>query len=387
MMRKSYEMVMNIPAPYRLPLFKEMARQLKARGYDFHVHFMARGHAERPQSWFNPIIDVPHTFYRDWGVGQFHFNPGLIWHVLLHPSEWLELGNSYDTVTCIVLAFLNRAKRVVIGLEGNTKTPGRMDGFVGWFKRLILARATNFHTPSSDGIKFFDLHRMRTKKQLAPCAILPNVIDESRFHTRDEFIRMGKASEIAGIRQERFLSKESDRVCLIPARLEPVKGIVPFIERLTPEMLVGWRIVLLGQGSLKNEVIRLIDTRGLTPFFTQLDYVNYDDMPLYYAAADLILLPSVYDPNPLTSVETVHSGLPLALSCMAGNVEEAVTDGVNGWVLPVMDKLAFEKTLKIIFSTPIDRLQEMGRVSKSENSRYWILAKAVESFFDTMGVV
>ena len=380
--RPRYEMIMNIPAPYRLPLFRELHRQMAERGVDFTVHFMNRGHKDRPKSWLNPVIGVPHEYWTNIGPDQHEFNPGLVLKMIFNPPEWLELGSPYDTFTCILLALFCRAKHVVMGLEGNTKTPGKMDGFIGRFKRFVICRATQFHTPGSDGVRFFDMHRSRTTKKLAPCAILPNVIEESRFHTRDEYV----AEEIRELRAVRFGAGEDERGCLIPARLEPVKGLVPFFKLLSPEMLRGWKIVVLGQGPLKSEIEAVLEKRGITRFVKILDYVPYDEMPKCYAAADLVLLPSIYDPNPLTCVEALHSGLPLALSCMAGNVEEAVTEGKNGWVLPVMDTESYRETLKSIFSTPVERLRGMGRISKEVNARYWITSEAVTRFLDSIGM-
>ena len=384
--RPRYEMVMNIPAPYRIPLFEELHRQMDARGVDFKVHFMNRGHKDRPKSWLNPKLNAPHEYYANLGFDQHEFNPSLILKLILNPPEWLELGSPYDTFTCIFLALFCRAKHIVMGLEGNTKTPGKMTGFVGWFKRLIISRATQFHTPSSDGIKFFDMHRKLSKKELAPCTILPNIIDESRFRTRDEWSQNGDDEEIHAIRADQFEVDEQIRVCMIPARLEPVKGLIPFLSLVTPEMVSGWKIVVVGQGPLKAEIKKLLAARKIEDKVKILDYVQYERMPKYYAASDLVLLPSIYDPNPLTCVETLHSGLPLALSCMAGNVEEAVTEGKNGWVLPVRDGELYRAKLAEVFSTPIDKLREMGKVSKEVNARYWITSEAVTRFLNSIEV-
>ena len=107
-------------------------------------------------------------------------------------------------------------------------------------------------------------------------------------------------------------------------------------------------------------------------------------MPKYYASADLFVLPSRHDPNPLSVVEALHSGLPVAVSEMAGNVEEAVAENRNGWVLPVNDSLLFAAKLKDIFNTPIERLQKMGVVSHKENATFWNTRASVSRFLDAL---
>ena len=72
-------------------------------------------------------------------------------------------------------------------------------------------------------------------------------------------------------------------------------------------------------------------------------------MPKYYAASDLFLLPSIHDPNPLSVVEALHSGLAVAISDRCGNVEEGVMDGDNGFVegIPLPASITIENIAPI----------------------------------------
>lgn len=93
-------------------------------------------------------------------------------------------------------------------------------------------------------------------------------------------------------------------------------------------------------------------------------------------------MPSIYDPNPLSVIEALHTGLAVAVSDRAGNVEEAVTEGRNGWVLPVLDREAFAAKLKEVFSTDWEMLLKMGEVSKKENARFWETKGAIGRFVE-----
>lgn len=367
---KKFLFVMNIPSPYRIHLLTEVWRQLDILGIEMHVHFMAKGHADRPKSWLNPKIDFPHTYWPDWGFGEFHFNPGLVFLILKNPPDYLVCGSSFDTFTGVLIQLFSRAKVKMCWLEGNTKTPGRLGGLVGWFKRLVMGKCRFAPVPGSDAAKYIGLHQQRTKKAMPKPVCLPNLVDESRFAPKAEICRANSVSHM--------------RVCIIPARLEPVKGLIPFFRLLTPDMLAGWQVKLLGQGSLKNEIKCVLTQGKLTPFVEIIDYIPYDEMPQRYREADLLLLPSVYDPNPLSVIEALHCGLAVAISNMAGNVEEAVTEDVNGWVLPVMDSLAFRSKLRRIFSTPKDRLLEMGRASHIQNAQFWNTKDSVRRFLNTV---
>lgn len=371
--------VMNIPSPYRLPLFEELDKQLKERGIIYHVDFMARGHNDRPKSWLNPRLDVSHEYWLDIGIGQHHFNLGLVLSLIVNPPYYLDLGSPYDTFTCILLALFCRSKVKIMALEGNTKTPGRLGGFVGWFKRLIIKRATFLPVPGSDGRKFIGMHQQRTKIKLGQTPFIPNIIDQSQFHPRQYWPKR----QIRATRERLGIDFDS-KLCIIPARLVEVKGLVPLIRVLDAQMIQGWKIVIIGEGPLKTKIEAEIANGNLNSHIKVVDFVRYEDMPLIYAASDMLLLPSIYDPNPLSVVEALFSGLPIALSCMAGNVEEGVTEGRNGWILPVSDAELYRQKLVEVFSIPLERLMEMGKCSLEENSKFWDATPAIRKYLDVV---
>lgn len=374
-----YVSVRNIPSPYRIPQFEEICRQLKDRGIEYHVDFMAHTHKGRPRSWLNPKMNIPYKYWLDLGFGEHHFNPGLVINLLLHPPEFLELGSPYDTFTCILLALFCKAKKKIMILEGNTKTPGKIDGLLGMFKRFILSKATYLAVPGHDAQRFIALHQHRTMRKLGKTPILPNLIDETMFKPRewwtdDELDKARKALGCDGY----------DRVCIVPARLIRVKGLLEFVEALEPKSLIDWRIVILGQGELRDKIQKMISDKHIDDKVSILEYVDYNEMPKYYAASDLMLLPSIQDMNPLCVVEALFTGLPVALSNMVGNVEEGVSEGRNGWVLPVLDKDMYRQKLIEVFSTSRERLKGMGKVSQSENALFWSAKPAVKRYLDVV---
>ena len=379
-MVKRFEVIQNIPSPYRLHLFKEMWRQLGAMGVDFHVNFMSEGHSERPDSWRNPQIEFPHSYWKDYGLKTHHFNPGMIAHVRKYAPDYLLVGSPFDTFTSIVVAWMCPAKVRCTWVEGQTKTPGEMHGLKGAFKRLVLSKYPLVGVPGSDGAEYFALHQALTKRKMPRPIMLPNLIDEKRFRVRSDW----PTEDIAKMRKYCGADNSHTKICIIPARLDAVKGLVEFVEMLSPEMISGWLIVIMGQGPLKNEIIAKAAERGVGENIKIFDYVPYAEMPKFYAAADLFLLPSMHDPNPLSVVEALHSGLPIALSDRAGNVEEAVTENRNGWRLPVLCADSYKAVLKSVFETSAETLRDMGRCSKQENAVFWDTEKSVANFLEEM---
>ena len=78
----------------------------------------------------------------------------------------------------------------------------------------------------------------------------------------------------------------------------------------------------------------------------------------------------------------MHTGLAVAVSDRAGNVEEAVTEGRNGWVLPVLDREAFARKLREVFAADRESLRKMGEVSKGVNARFWETKGAIGRFVE-----
>ena len=375
---ESFHVIQNIPSPYRLHLFNEMWRQLKELNVDFHVHFMSdfsKGHQERPLSWHNPKIDFPHTYWKDYGFGCHHFNPGMLLHLHRVKPTYLLIGSTFDTFTGFFASQGFKSSLKCAWSEGNTKTTGKMMGLLGWIKRAAFSGCRFVGVPGRDAANYIALHQSLTKKKMPNPIYLPNLIDETRFRPR----ALWDEDELSKLRVSLGIAQD-DRVALTPARLTAVKGLVEYFQKLTPKMLEGWKLLLFGQGELKDELITIATTCGFLKNLIIKDFIEYKEMPKVYAISDLMVLPSNYDPNPLSVVEALHSGLPIALSCMAGNVEEGVTDGRNGWVLPIKDKVQYADKLKAIFSTNVETLHAMGQCSLCENACFWNTQSAISNF-------
>jgi len=378
---KKFWVVHNIPSPYRLHIFNALWRECQKRGLDFHVHFMSdmsRGYEERPLSWRNPKMDFPYTYWRDYGVGQRHANPGLLWHLWREQPDYLLSGSPFDTLTGM---FVGRFLKGVActWAEGNTKQTGEMGGVKGWIKRSVLSSFDYVAVPGQDGAKYIALHQERTDKRLATPVMLPNLIDETRFVPRDRYPQ----TEIGRVRVS-CGALGDERLAILPCRFVWEKGLIELMQILTPEMVSGWHLVIIGDGVQRAECERLMSGRGLDEYITVISSVEYSEMPKYYAAADLLLLPSQKDQNPLSVVEALHCGLPIAISSEAGNIDDALTEGQNGWRLPVKDRGAFTAKLTEVFAASKEQLKAMGTVSNEVNASFWGTEKSIREFVDVI---
>ncbi len=104
--------------------------------------------------------------------------------------------------------------------------------------------------------------------------------------------------------------------------------------------------------------------------------------------AKALLSPSVwYENSPLTVLEAMGEGVPIAASRIGG-LPELVDDGKTGWLAPPNDVEAWGKLLRDIWATPTSRLQEMGAANRerlAERHDWGKHLDALERFYSEAG--
>lgn len=366
----------NIPSPYRLHLFEVLDSQLRALGGGAEVHFMADGHADRPGSWRRQLDDfkVPYRVWPDYGPNirgrRFHWNPGLVAEIIARPPQNLLVGGPWDSLTTLHLATAIGKMNAFAWYEGNTQTPGKIVGALGALKRAILRRYKLLLVPGADGARYT---KMLFKDRVAQeIALLPNIVDERRFVPSER-------ARAAGAERLKKLGVFGGRIAIWPARCIPAKGILEYIHLLRNVKLGAWKIVIVGEGPLFTAVGELIRGAGLERSIIQCKYVEYAAMPELYAASDLFLLPSLHDPNPLSVVEAMHSGLPILVSNRIGNYTESIEGGGNGWSFDPASAVQTVQASEMAFNSPIEALRALGGASVKRARRFWSSETAVSN--------
>jgi glycosyltransferase involved in cell wall biosynthesis len=379
---RSFLVVHSITSPYRIHLFRVLADELGARGVAIHVHFMDRSSAHRPRDWeaASAEIPFPHTFWRDIGPTlrgkRWYLNPGLLRTLAREKADYLMVGGPWDSLTGLGASLFARRKVGIGWSEDNTRTPGRIRGAIGAAKRAVLSRYDAVAEPGEEGHRYVRL--LFRGDPPVRVVTLPNIVDESRFRPD------GSETETAAARRE--LGVGSERLALWPARLIPNKGVPEFLSHLEPSDLDGWQLVILGQGPLVPRVEEVIEARGLGERVRQVAHVERRRMPACYRAADLFVLPSLKDPNPLSVVEALHTGLPVLLSDRLGNYPEALRSGENGWGFDPSDGASVRRAVESAFGSTPDQRARMGARSRELGAKHWGSEAAIRRFLDAVPV-
>lgn len=115
------------------------------------------------------------------------------------------------------------------------------------------------------------------------------------------------------------------------ARLTEQKNHAALLAAL-PDIITAqpeFRLVLVGSGPLEDDLRAAAAPWGETVLFLG----HRRDVPDLLAAADLFVLPSLFEGLPLSLIEAMAAGLPAVASAIGGN-DEVVDSGVTGILAP-----------------------------------------------------
>jgi glycosyltransferase involved in cell wall biosynthesis len=137
------------------------------------------------------------------------------------------------------------------------------------------------------------------------------------------------------------------RIALVMGRLFPVKGILPLLAawpRVPSALRRDWTLLFVGGGPLAREVARA-RAAALPGEIVHVPELQPRELAPFYAAADLLVFPSLGDVWGFAVAEAMACGLPVLCSTRAGCAEELVAPGETGWLADPLDEAAFAAAL------------------------------------------
>jgi glycosyltransferase involved in cell wall biosynthesis len=152
-------------------------------------------------------------------------------------------------------------------------------------------------------------------------------------------------------------------------QLFPRKGIRFLIEaaaRLKPRF-PDLKVVVAGDGFERPELIHLAESLGIAADVTFLGWVANTDLPPYYRAAAVSVIPSLEEGFGIPAAEAMGCETAVVASD-AGGLPEVVQHGVTGLVVPRGDTTALAEAIGSLLADP-DRRLAMGRAGRERALR------------------
>lgn len=167
------------------------------------------------------------------------------------------------------------------------------------------------------------------------------------------------------------------------ARLEPPKDHRTLLEALAGLRSLEWELDLIGGGPLEQEAGELAGALGIAARVHLLGYQA--DPSTVLARAQVFVLCSRSEGFPRSILEAMRAGLPV-VATQVGGVEEAVTDGWNGLLIPPGNRGALEGALKKVIADASER-QRLGikaRQIYEERFRFEGMLEKTMDLYDTV---
>jgi glycosyltransferase involved in cell wall biosynthesis len=174
-------------------------------------------------------------------------------------------------------------------------------------------------------------------------AMVPNCIPVDNY-------RRNLADRVRWREKERFERDAILFTCV--GRLEPQKNPLLLVEAFAALNDPRTHLVMLGEGSLREQVAAYIQQHELGRRVHLLG--KRSEVAECLAASDVFVLSSNWEGNPLAVMEAMAAGLPV-IGTAVGGVPELVESGRQGILVPPGDCLAFANAMRTLLNDPHKR--------------------------------
>lgn len=209
-------------------------------------------------------------------------------------------------------------------------------------RRRIDASVSRAHTVIAVADSLAD--RMRQLNLPARCIrVIENGVDLDRFKVRDR----------NSSRLQLGLPVKA-RIILYVGNLKREKGCLDLYEaatqvfRRTPDAM----LVYVGNGECRQELLERVRQSGLQNRVHVVGSRSHDEIPLYFGAADTLVLPSHAEGLPNVVLEAFASGRPV-VGTEVGAMPALLRDG-GGALVPVRDTTALAHAITLVLDSPFD---------------------------------
>ena len=369
-------LICSHPVQYAAPQFRQMARHPKL---DILVAYLSLRGAERgldpdfgvEVKWDVPLLDgyvwirVPDRSVPA-GLKQLF--------TLLNPDLWkLIRTGGFDAVICFAgynysafwitvfaarmqstpLLFGTDAHEIVPRDGHNWKTP-----VTKWFWARLFRLADVVLAPSSGSFTMMRSLGIPEER----LALTPYVVDN------DWWLRQASSVDRKAIRAQWGIPADAP-IALFCAKLQPWKRPQDLLSAFKEAGVAGSYLVFAGEGPLRSELESKARASGIDERVRFLGFVNQTSLPAVYRAADLLVLPSEYEPFGVVVNEAMLCECPVVVSDRVGARFDLVEQGKTGFIFPCGDVQALATILRNSLAD-CERLKQMGEAARERMARW-----------------
>ncbi|MBP0004390.1 MAG: glycosyltransferase family 1 protein [Cyanobacteria bacterium SBC] len=206
-----------------------------------------------------------------------------------------------------------------------------------------------------------EMEDMRKVTSKGNIEVIPCGTDIHRFGS----IPKTTARQILGISPE-------TKLVFYVGRFDPRKGIETLVRAIGHSQLRGkadLQLIVGGgsrsghkDGDERDRLIALVRDLGMEEFVHFPGRIADGQMAEYYAAADVCVVPSHYEPFGLVAIEAMACGTPIVASAVGG-LQYTIAHEETGLLVPPKDDIAFAEAIDRILCNPEFR-EELGLAAR-----------------------
>lgn len=323
--------ITNIPAPYRVPVFNELALD---KDLDVTVCYCSA--LENNRKWNYGVIDHKYIFLKERviqrGDKYIHNNIDVISYLAkINPDVVITTGFNPTHLYAFFYALLKGKKH--IPMCDNTL---KSEAILTWKHRLVRRFVYSYSHAfigASDGSR--DLYRSYNVDAAS--------LYKSHLAVNNEayFSRSSLANKNYDLV---FSGRFSEGKCPL--------FVVKVVKKLSVLLNRDVSILFLGSGPLADQMKKEMENYPLTKYKFQ-GFVSQEELPALYCSARILVFPTIQEAWGVVANEACAAGLPVITTPAAGVAGELVRDGVNGYVCELDENLWCERLTLLLTDTKL----------------------------------
>ena len=181
---------------------------------------------------------------------------------------------------------------------------------------------------SSNFLKYKNINKKIT--------IIPNGADIKKF----------KSLKVKKLKSKSPITNHQPPTILFVGRLEKIKGVDYLIKafKKVVNKFKSVNLVIAGKGSEEMRLKKLAKNLNVNHKIKFVFYKNYNDLIVEYSKADVFVLPSLSEGQPLTLLEAWAAKLPVVVTNVGEN-PKMVKNGINGYLVEIKNSESLAKAI------------------------------------------
>jgi D-inositol-3-phosphate glycosyltransferase len=171
------------------------------------------------------------------------------------------------------------------------------------------------------------------------------------------------------------LGLTDEKILLFVGRIDPLKGIEQLIKTV-PLLKKNGGLRLIVVGGDENSRAELEGLQKLSAELNIGDSVTFqgmvkqDQLPYYYSAADVCVVPSYYESFGLVALESLACGTPV-VAADVGDLRNIIRQGETGYVVADNSPVKLAESISSLFSRPQPDMESVLSIRASVSRFDW----------------